>query len=212
MRDIPVFYSEFGAASLILKKVPYTKEAYIHIRDTQDPEMLLKECVDFCVAAGAEKVYATGHESLTQYPRRTTILRMQSAREFMTETDAALFPVQENTAERWRDIYNEKMLRVPNAAYLTFLDMKKLCQDGTAYFVHRGDTLLGIGMISGSNIDAIAAVVPGSGEDVMLALCSAVQEETVTLTVADNNLPAVNLYRRLGFITTEEQESWYKII
>ncbi len=115
MRDIPVFCSEFGAASLILKKIPYTKEAYIRIQDTRQPEQLLKECREFCIAAGAEKVYATGNDVLRAYPRHTTLLRMQCARDFLGETDAALFPVQENTAEQWRVIYNEKMLHVPTA-------------------------------------------------------------------------------------------------
>jgi hypothetical protein len=212
MRDIPVFCSAFGAASLILKKIPYTKEAYIHIRDTQTPDDLLQECVDFCKAAGAEKIYATGHESLLKYPRYTTLLHMQCAADFLEETDAALFPVQENTAEQWRGIYNEKMLRVPTATYLTSFDMKKIAEEGNAYFVHRGQNLLGIGLLRGSNIDAIASVVKGAGETVLLALCSAAREDTLTLTVADNNLPAVNLYRRLGFLTVKELESWYKII
>lgn len=212
MRDIPVFCSEFGAASLILKKIPYTKEAYIRIQDTLQPEQLLKECREFCIAAGAEKVYATGNDVLRAYPRHTTLLRMQCARDFLGETDAALFPVQEDTAEQWRVIYNEKMLRVPTATYLSLLDIKKIASEGNAYFVHRNHTLLGIGLVQNGNIDAIASVIKGAGEEVMLALCSAVQGDTVTLTVADNNLPAVNLYRRLGFLTVEELESWYKII
>lgn len=212
MRDIPVFWSEFGAASLILKKIPYTKEAYIHMRDTLTPDALLNECVDFCKAAGAEKVYATGNDILSEYPRHTTLLRMQCARDYLTETDASLFPVQENTAEQWRTIYNERMLRIPTATYLSAFDMKNIVADGNAYFVHRNQTLLGIGLVQGSNIDAITSVVKGAGEDVMLTLCSVAGSDTVTLTVADNNLPAVNLYRRLGFLTVEELESWYKII
>ncbi len=95
---------------------------------------------------------------------------------------------------------------------MSFLDIKKIAGEGNAYFVHRNHTLLGIGLVQDGNIDAIASVIKGAGEEVMLALCSAVQGDTVTLTVADNNLPAVNLYRRLGFLTVEELESWYKII
>lgn len=212
MRDIPVFCTESGAASLVLKKIPYTQEAYIHIRDSLEPKRLLEECRDFCVAAGAEKVYATGDAILSEYPRYTTLLRMQCARDFLAETDASLFPVQENTAEQWRTIYNERMLRVPTATCLSAFDMKKVITEGNAYFVHRNHTLLGIGLVQGSNINAIASVVKGAGEDVLLALCSVAGSDTVTLTVADNNLPAVNLYRRLGFHTVEELESWHKII
>ena len=209
MRDIPVFCSEYGAASLILKKIPYTKEAYIYIRDTQTPNELLKECRDFCVAAGAETIYATGHEILASYPRYTTVLRMQCDRGSLPQTDAMLFPVQDGTWEQWRKVYNEKMLRVPTAAYLGYLEKDKVM--GRAYFVHDKGTLLGIGMITEGNIDAIASVVKGAGMEVLLALSSLTGFDTITLLVADNNLPAVNLYRRAGFLTVSEQESWYKI-
>ena len=36
MRDFPIFTSEFGVSSLILKEIPYRGEAYIRIRDVQD--------------------------------------------------------------------------------------------------------------------------------------------------------------------------------
>ena len=55
MKDFPVFTTENGVASLILKEVPYRGEAYIHLRDSQDPKALLEECVSFCAACGAEK-------------------------------------------------------------------------------------------------------------------------------------------------------------
>jgi hypothetical protein len=61
MRDFPVFNTEYGVASLVLKEIPYQGVAYIVVRDTLEPEKLLKECVDFCRVCGAEAVYATGH-------------------------------------------------------------------------------------------------------------------------------------------------------
>ena len=54
MRNIPVFTTEFGVGSLILREIPYRQEAYIRIQDTGQPEIFLKECVDFCKTAGAE--------------------------------------------------------------------------------------------------------------------------------------------------------------
>ena len=35
MKDIPVFTTDFGVASLILKEIPYRGEAYIRIQDLQ---------------------------------------------------------------------------------------------------------------------------------------------------------------------------------
>ena len=50
MRDLPMFTTEFGVASLILKEIPYREEAYILVQSTQEPEKLLRECIDFCRA------------------------------------------------------------------------------------------------------------------------------------------------------------------
>ena len=62
MKDFPMFDTEFGIASLVLKEIPYKGEAYILLREVWDAEQLLAECVSFCRMAGAEKIFATGHE------------------------------------------------------------------------------------------------------------------------------------------------------
>ena len=43
MKDIPVFTTENGAASLILREIPYQQSAYIILRDTREPEKLTAE-------------------------------------------------------------------------------------------------------------------------------------------------------------------------
>ena len=35
MRDFPVFATDFGVSSLVLKEIPYREEAYITIQDLQ---------------------------------------------------------------------------------------------------------------------------------------------------------------------------------
>ena len=77
MRDFPVFTTEHGAASLVLREIPYKSIAYITLQDTKQPEDLLQECVDFCRIAGARKIYATGHEFLEQYPLYTAVWKMR---------------------------------------------------------------------------------------------------------------------------------------
>ena len=36
MRDFPIFTTEFGVSSLILKEIPYRGEAYMRIRDVSE--------------------------------------------------------------------------------------------------------------------------------------------------------------------------------
>ena len=212
MRDIPVFTTENGVASLFLKEIPYKQTAYIRLQDSAEPAKLLQECVGFCVAAGAQNVYATGHDCLTDYPVHTAVLRMCRSLDDLPQTDAALFPVQSKAFETWRKIYNEKMSCISGAATVSAFDERKILNDGGAYFVHRAEQLLGIGMVSDGQIDAIASLVPGAGEDVLAALCSALAGETVSLEVAENNTAAIRLYQRLGFIITSEVCRWYEVL
>lgn len=211
MKDFPVFTTPYGVASVILKEVPYQGIAYIIIRDSQEPEQLLQECCGFCRACGAETIYATGHKMLERYPLYTVLAQMQAETAALAETDAALFPVQEKTLPRWLEIYNQKVRQVPNGAWMTDADGKKMLERGDGYFIHRGQCLLGIGMAAYDHIDWVASVLPGAGRDVVCALNHAMMEQTVSLTVALENRKAVALYESLGFVKTREISRWYRV-
>ena len=212
MRDLPMFTTENGAASLTLREIPACRRAYIRIQASQTPQALLEECVSFCKACGAEKIYASGHEFLERYPLHTAIWHMSGRREALPESDASLFPVQEQTAEAWRRIYNEAMARVDNASYLTAADARAAAEAGQAYFVHRDGTLLGIGCIDGETLKAIVSLIPGQGAAILGALNHAMGGEQIVLEVASTNHRAIRLYERLGMIATAETARWYKIV
>ena len=212
MKNFPFFTTEFGVASLTLREIPYQGAAYIKILDTQEPEMLLKECVDFCRAVGAEKVFASGHPFLEQYPLHTALWHMRCAAENLGKTDAALWPVQPETVSKFRSIYNEKIIKLPNSVWMDDGEEKKMLADSEGYFVHKNGELLGIGRVLGEEIRFVASVRPGAGEDVVRALSNAVIGPTVFLEGASVNRKAIDLYSRLGFIKTAELSRWYKII
>jgi len=212
MKNIPVFTTQNGVASLILREIPYRAEAYIKLQDSHDPEKLLEECVGFCRAVGAQKIYASGHDCLKKYPLHTAVYKMAVKRDSLEDTDAYLFPVTEQTMEQWRDIYNSRMAQVPNASYMTEADGRKMLADGDGYFVHREGVLLGIGKASGNRIDAVISCVAGAGADVVLALNHALSGEELCLEVASANHRAIALYERLGFIKTAEISRWYLIL
>lgn len=211
MRDIPFFTTEYGVAALVLKEIPYQETAYITLLGASDPEALLAECKSFCRMCGAEKIYATGHPCLENYPLYTAMWEMRHPLEGLADTDAALWPVQENTLEQWRQIYNEKVRRLPNGAWMTERDGKEMLSKGDGYFIHRDQTLLGIGRASGDTIDWVASQTPGGGRDVVLALAHALWCDSVRLVVASENPKALALYAKLGFIKTREISKWYMV-
>ncbi len=211
MKNIPVFTTENGVASLILQEIPYRQEAYVHIRSTAAPEAFFRECVDFCKMAGAEKIYLTGHPLLeTSYSFHTSVLRLRRALPENRES-GCLFPVQRETLEKFREIYNRRMAKVDNAATLTLSGAEDLLKRGDGYFVHDGKTLLGIGIASGGSIDCVIAEVRGAGQRVMEVLFHALSEDSVELEAASTNAPAMALYERMGFVCVEEISRWYGI-
>lgn len=212
MRDIPMFTSEYGVASLFLKEIPYRGRAHIKIQSSLEPEKLLEECVGFCRACGAEWIDAAGHEYLAEYPLITTLVSMQCSRDAIGETDACLFPMTGETMQTWLDICNQRMADVPNAAYLDSKDGWELLHKGNAYFIHKNGELLGIGIAAGDFIDTVVSVKPGAGETVVRALASLLTEDTVRLMVADANTRAVRLYERMGFVKVKELSRWYRIL
>ena len=212
MRNFPFFTTEFGVAALTLKEVPYQGKAYIKLLDTQEPEQLLKECVDFSKAVGAEAVFASGHPFLEKYPLHTALWHMRCDRQSIGATEAALWPVQPETVWKFRSIYNDKIRKLPNSVWMDDQEELLMLKSGEGYFVHKNGELLGIGRVLGEEIRFLASVQPGAGEEVVRALSNAIVGDSVVLEVASVNHKAIALYHRLGFIQTAELSKWYKIL
>lgn len=213
MKDIPMFTTDYGVASLVLKEIPYRGQAYVRVLDVQPGQMpeLVAECVSFCRMVGADAVYATGHDNLAQWPVYTSVYEMQGDALVDWEKTENLFPVTEQTVSRWREIYNERMRGVDNAATLESRDEKRILESGGAYFVHRQGELLGIGWLDEGKLLAVASAVPGAGERVMNTLMSLDEGGRLCLEVASTNERAIRLYERLGFIKTREISCWYRV-
>lgn len=207
MRDIPVFTTQYGVASLILSQIPYRKEAYIRVQAETDPERLIGECARFCRIAGAEKVYATGSRSLSNNKLHCSVVTMSGGYNQSDATDAVLVPANEETLENWREICNDRMKNVDNASYLTVSQAKILL--GKSYFVYKNSNLIGICAGKEGKIDVVASVVSGSGEDIVLALCQQMNVSNVMCEVASTNTAAVKLYERLGFRFNDDVTDWY---
>lgn len=210
MKDIPIFPTEYGVASLVLREIPYRQEAYIRVQDVQPGmmEQLVAECTAFCRAAGAEKIYwSAGDAEGEPY---AAVYEMQGTAWVDRDKLEHLFPVTEETVLQWRQLLNEKMAGVDNAATVTYAEQEALIASGGAYFVHHEGHLLGLGWLEDGKLLAVAAIEKGAGERVMHTLMSLVEGSTVTLEVASTNERAIRLYERLGFIKTKEIRKWYR--
>lgn len=214
VKNIPVFATEWGVASLIFKEIPYKQIAYVRVQDVQPGHILelCEECAQFCRAAGAETVVASGHEELEAYPFYASVLTMQLSGTEPKPGEACLFPVTDQTVTRWRQIYNEKMRSVDYAETMTTHDEKEILSSGGAYFVHGDGKLLGIGWMEGEELRAIASVVSGMGETVARTLFTLTDSDTVRLQVASTNDRAIRLYERMGFIRTGEKDRGFRIV
>ncbi len=213
MKDIPVFTTDYGVSSLILKEIPYKQLAFIRVRDVQPGQLKqhLEECISFCRMAGAERILAKGHEELQSYPLHSVVVEMTLLLD-QQEPEANLWPVTGETVAKWREIYNEAMGKFDNHATLTFHDEKRIVQSGGAYFVHRDGELLGIGWMDGQELLALVSVIPGMGETVARTLFTTVSSDKITLEVVSDNLRAVKLYERMGFVKTREISRWYRLL
>ena len=211
MKNIPVFTTEAGVASLVLEEIPYKRVAYIKIQSSLTPDKLIKECVDFCRMAGAEKIYASGHDYLSKYPFHTEMIRMECDKSLLplTQLKFQRKPIDTESVALWCDIYNKRMHDVPNAATLSVSAVKELISANVCFLIYEGQQLLGIGKIVGNKVDAVATVVPGRGADVMCALCSVIKDESILVEVAVNNIPAIKLYEKLGFQKKNVISTWY---
>ena len=214
MRDFPIFTTEFGVSSLILKEIPYRGEAYIRIRDVSEGYFNehLAECVSFCRMCGAERIFAEGNSLLEQYPLYTAVYLMKGTAQSEMDKMASLFPVTEETVSRWRNLYNEAMRTVDNAGTLETRDEKQILSSGGAYFVHDNGALLGIFWLEDRKLLAIAAVKKGAGERVMHTMMSLLEGEQITLEVASTNAKAIRLYENLGFLKTAELTRWHRVL
>ena len=213
LKDIPMFDTQTGVSSLILKEIPYKQVAYVKVQSVQ-PDGLgahLQECISFCRMCGAERIFASGHAELDQWPHHCTVITMVLGLPCSMEYGANLFPVTEETVAQWRSVYNERMAGVDNAATMTARDEKEILAGG-AYFVHEAGELLGIGWMKGSELLCIAAAKPGAGERVLKTLLTLADSDRVELDVASTNRRALRLYEWMGFVPVAEKTKWYQIL
>lgn len=204
-----MFTTEYGAASLALREIPYRGAAYIHPLCDDAPLALLDECAAFCRMCGATRIYVCGQAAAAHFPLHAAILQMRLT-VCAQAPSPLLCPVTAQTVSQWRDVCNRRMASVDHAATLTAADEPILLRGGT-YFVRDGQQLLGLGRVADGELLVLAGVVPGAGQRVLDALVSVAEGPTLRLSVASTNRRAIALYEAYGFTCVGHAVQWHCI-
>ena len=97
LKDIPIFPTQYGVASLILREIPYRQEAYIRVQDVQEEELslLLSECADFCKMSKVH--FSRFFKQITGMPPVQFVLkiRIDRAKELLDFTDKPIAEIAE---------------------------------------------------------------------------------------------------------------------
>lgn len=204
MKDIPIFTCADGIATLILREIPLRGEGYVLVRSvfTTVPA-LLRTCEGFCRAAGAAAVYFSGKADFSGCAVHSRLLVREIDRTKLPNTCATAVPIAADEAADWTAAYNARFRAVPAA--------QSCSTPEDAYYVRMNGETIGIGQISGNTLRSVASVKRGCGADCVAALAALASETWLTLLCAEENLPAMRLYDRLGFTRGDVQEIWYKI-
>lgn len=202
MRDIPLFTVTDGMATLILHEIPFRKEAFVWIRTVfGSVEGLVRECTGFCRAAGAESVYFSGEMDLKNYPIHARLIYRSVDKNKLPSTKAVACSVQDPV--RWLDQYRSAFRQVPVA--------QSTPPEEGRYDIYMGEDHIGIGQVQGGMLMSIASLKAGMGKDCLCALALQSQGEALRLVCAEENLPAMKLYDKLGFSKEDVKEVWYSL-
>lgn len=212
MKNIPVFTTSHGIATLILREIPFNARAYIlpqSVFTTQ--QRLLYECADFCRAAGAQQVFACLDRAVQGAAFHCQIWELCRSGTLPTaQREVSLIPLSTGNMASYLTLYNERFRNVDYAAHC---DQRAatLAQTEGGWLWQENGVTLGLGQAWNGELRAIATSRPGLGYDLALALMRTLDTDEVRLTVASTNTPALRLYERLGFEKVAVRSQWYQI-
>ena len=215
MKDIPIFTGAHGVATLILSQISWSGCGYVMVRSVWDDEKaFLEECLSFCRACGAERVYASWELAELPAPHGYDMVQMEMKKSDLPQGETlTLEDLTEENSEVFIDIYNTCFLPIPNAASYGKKDIGRLLGEETAYLVKQDGKYAAIAEISKEGLEAVA-VLPqyrGLGYDLCRTVLHKVPSVTLKLKTVSTNERALALYRRLGFGNEQIVSRWWKL-
>jgi hypothetical protein len=220
MRNIPVFLSQGGTATLILREIPHRATAYVLLRTVVDLKILLEEATAFCREAGAERCLASPGETdccLEGTPiYEIYVLHMDKKQLPPPERRVELAPVTRKNGRIYLETYNRCFASVSHALTYDRGQLERIFRTGQQAFLakHQGK-ILGMGELHGNELAAVGLLPECRGQglsrDLTLCLLGNCPGPEITLTVVSDNAPALRLYDHLGFRVSRVESSWYEL-
>lgn len=218
MNNIPLFASQGGTASLVLREIPFTGKAYIILQlivEEKLPEMIA-ECCGFCRSCGATECFVSrGDGDDLPIPVAYETIRMTVHKNLLPPGEpVTLAPIQEANDSIYIRLYNQCFAHVSGAAAYDRKQIQRI------YLLHQkaflallpDGTPFGFGELHDNELAAVG-VLPeyrGRGHDLTLALLAHCPGPVCSLTVASDNLRALRMYEKLGFQQEEVVSRWYR--
>ncbi len=207
MKNIPLFTSEYGVATLILEEIPTKGAGFVLVRSTDNLAGLLADGAKFCRMCGAGVVYGTGEGDFSGYPLAYGLLEFSAIKHQLPKPDGKvkLVAVDDSSGALFLQMYDQIF------AGQVGIGTPKL-EEGTGYLAYAGEKLVGIGQISPGRLEVIGSLKKGMGFSIAIALLSKISEEIITLQVCSLNETAIKLYEKLGFTEKGKMGDYYQIL
>lgn len=217
MKNIPMFTSSYGLATLILKEIAWNGRAYVLVRSVWNDQTaaLLDECRSFCRAVGAEEIYASWDAEELPAEHAWDMIDMACPKSALPapRQTVELEQAAPETAEDYLRIYNQCFRDVPAAASYDRKSLEPLYGEELIWLAKVRGQYAAVAEISKEGLEGIA-VLPefrGLGYDLAAAVLRMVPSTEVRLKVASTNVRARRLYDRLGFAETGISRRWYRL-
>lgn len=220
MNNIPVYLSQGGTATLILREIPHRKTAYILLRTVLQGKLpqLLTDCISACRNFGAERCFVSAEDSSIEIPLPYAydilLLRVQKAELPSLETPMELVPVSPENDSIYQRIYNRCFQDVSHALTYEKAQLTRIYrEEHHAFLAQTPDgTPCGMGELHGNELAAVGLLPEyrGRGKALALSLLAHAPGPEITLTVVSDNERALGLYGALGFTVTGKESTWYK--
>ena len=217
MKNIPMFTSSYGLATLILKEIAWNGRAYVLVRSVWNDQTaaLLDECRSFCRAVGAEEIYASWDAEELPAEHAWDMIDMACPKSALPapRQTVELEQATPETAEDYLRIYNQCFRDVPAAASYDRKSLEPLYGEEMIWLAKVHGQYAAVAEISKEGLEGIA-VLPefrGLGFDLAATVLRMVPSTEVRLKVASTNVRARRLYDRLGFAEVGISRRWYRL-